>query len=213
MHLRPQTCSLCQATKVKLRGSHPLYSALSSIGGKGDLVGWLEADMDFTWRGLAEASAEEAPGDTEEPLPEADISVRLKERRNRYALYDAHWVYYGPQKLGHTLAGCSTIFNHSHIHIVEQHTFQFICLMNYLVNSKRSLYVNTCPSILLYVIRKYLSGCDWWVGWQIWTDLIDSLRSWTPRHTDNSTKIFFAILRYSIGSEAHLLSLPLGMAE
>lgn len=64
-----------------------MYSALSSIGGKGDLVGWLEADIDFTWRGLVEATAEEAPGDTEEPLPEADISVRLKERSNRYVLY------------------------------------------------------------------------------------------------------------------------------
>lgn len=67
-----------------------MYSALSSIGGKGDLVGWLEADIDFTWRGLAEATAEEAPGDTDEPLPEADISVRLKNRINMYAVHGDH---------------------------------------------------------------------------------------------------------------------------
>ncbi len=53
------------------------------MGGSGDLVGWPEADMDFTCRGRVDASAEDAPGDTEEdPLAEVDISVKLRQKDN-----------------------------------------------------------------------------------------------------------------------------------
>lgn len=62
---------------------HPLNSVLSSMGGSGDLVGCPEADMDFTWRGRVDATAEDAPGDTEEEaLAEVDISVKLRRRES-----------------------------------------------------------------------------------------------------------------------------------
>lgn len=109
-----------------------------------------------------------------------------------------------------TLTRGSTIFNHFNIHIDKWHTFWFICLI-----------CNCWFFILPYIVIRYLSGCSW----RVLVELVDS-QNWQPcviGHQEtiyNSKKssllaqlkgIDFPLMDHN--TEAHLLSLPLGIAE